>query len=246
MPIVRRWWQKYGLQIILGLGSIAIAWLIFQTKGAAILEMFASVTRNLQPYSENERKIILTNSLFQELQTEISELKAQNQQLQELLNYKKKAKNEVILAPIIGRSPDEWWRLITIGIGTNEGVKKDDIVTGIGGLVGRIVEVTPNTSRVLLISDSSSRVGATITRTRYMGFIRGNSNQTAIMSFYAKVSDVQIGDMVTTSSVSSIFPPGIPIGKVVSIDLDKSPAPEATIQFTAPINFLEWVTVYKK
>ena len=246
MPIVRRWWQKYGLQIILGLGSIAIAWLIFQTKGAAILEMFASVTRNLQPYSENERKIILTNSLFQELQTEISELKAQNQQLQELLNYKKKAKNEVILAPIIGRSPDEWWRLITIGIGTNEGVKKDDIVTGIGGLVGRIVEVTPNTSRVLLISDSSSRVGATITRNRYMGFIRGNSNQTAIMSFYAKVSDVQIGDMVTTSSVSSIFPPGIPIGKVVSIDLNKSPAPEATIQFTAPINFLEWVTVYKK
>lgn len=246
MPIVRRWWQKYGLQIILGLGSIAIAWLIFQTKGAAILEMFASVTRNLQPYSENERKIILTNSLFQELQTEISELKVQNQQLQELLNYKKKTKNEVILAPIIGRSPDEWWRLITIGIGTNEGVKKDDIVTGIGGLVGRIVEVTPNTSRVLLISDSSSRVGATITRTRYMGFIRGNSNQTAIMSFYAKVSDVQIGDMVTTSSVSSIFPPGIPIGKVVSIDLDKSPAPEATIQFTAPINFLEWVTVYKK
>jgi rod shape-determining protein MreC len=79
-----------------------------------------------------------------------------------------------------------------------------------------------------------------------MGFIKANSSQTAIMVFYAKVYDVKIGDLVTTSSVSTIFPGGIPIGKVVSIDLNKSPAPEAIIQFTAPIDFLEWVMVYKK
>ena len=132
---------------------------------------------------------------------------------------------------------------MTIGVGSNQGIKKDNVVTGIGGLVGRIIKVTPNTSKVLLVSDPSSRVGAIINRTRYMGFIRGNSTSTAIMVFYAKVSDVKIGDMVTISSVSSIFPPGIPIGKVVSIDLKKSPAPEATIKFSAPMDFLELVTI---
>jgi rod shape-determining protein MreC len=246
MATVRHWWQKNRLQVILGLFSLAIAWLIFQTKGAVILEIFSSLTRNLQPYSENERKAILGNSLFQELENQISELEAQNEQLKKLLQYKQTTKINFITAPVIGRSPDEWWKVITIGAGSNQGVNKDDTVAGIGGLVGRIVEVTPHTSRVLLISDPSSRVGATITRTRYMGFIKANSSQTAIMVFYAKVYDVKIGDLVTTSSVSTIFPGGIPIGKVVSIDLNKSPAPEAIIQFTAPIDFLEWVMVYKK
>lgn len=246
MPIVRRWWQKHGLQVILGLSSVAIAWFLFQTHGKAILEIYSSLVRTLQPYSDNQRKAILTDSMFQELQNQISELEAQNRQLKQLLNSKQTTNSNLIAAPIIGRSPDAWWQLVTIGAGSKEGVKKDDIVSGIGGLVGRVVDVTSHTSRVLLISDPSSRVGATITRTRYMGFIKGNSNQTAIMVFYAKVGDVKVGDMVTTSSVSSIFPPGIPIGKVVSIDLNKSPAPEAVIQFTAPIDFLEWVAVYQK
>jgi rod shape-determining protein MreC len=248
--MVHRWWQKHSLQVILGLSSIAIAWLIFQTRGAAILEAFSLFVRNLESHSENERELILANSLFQELQDKITDLEAENQELKKLLKYNQTSQNHlqtaVISAPIIGRNPDEWWKLITIGAGSREGVQKDYIVTGIGGLVGRIVEVTPHTSRVLLISDFSSSVGAMISRTRYMGFIKGNSSQTATMTFYAKVSDVQIGDLVTTSPISTIFPPSIPIGKVVSINLNKSPAPEATVKFTAPLDFLAWVTVYPK
>lgn len=243
MPIVRRWWQKYRLNIFLGFSAVAIALFIFQTKGSIITETFATLSRKIKPYSESERKIVLTNAFFQELQNQITQLESENKQLKQLLKYQQKSKNNLITAPVVARSADSWWQLVTIGVGSKQGIKKDDTVTGIGGLVGRIVEVTPNTSRVLLISDSTSRVGTTINRTRYMGFIKGDSSQTATMVFYAKVSDVKIGDMVTTSSVSTIFPPGIPIGKVVSIDLDKSPAPEATIKFSAPIDFLEWVTV---
>jgi rod shape-determining protein MreC len=246
MPVVFRWWKKNRLQIIFGVSSVAIAWLIFQSKGTAILEIFSSFTRFLQPNAEVNRKAFLADSFFLELQNQITEIEAENQQLKKLLGYVKTQKGSLVTAPIIGRSPDAWWQIITIGVGNKQGVKKDDIVTGIGGLVGRVVETTPNTSRVLLISDSTSRVGATTGRTRYMGFIKGNSSQIAIMEFYAKVSDVKLGDVVFTSSVSSIFPPGIPIGKIKSVNLNKSPAPEATIEFTAPINFLEWVVVHKK
>ncbi len=245
MFIVRRWWQKHGLQMILSILSLAIALFLFQSKGGIILEIYGNFARSLQPYTQKERQIIQKEALFQELQIKIKELEVENKQLKNFLKYKQTNNENLITGRIIGRSPDAWWQIVTLGVGSNQGVKVDNVVKGIGGLVGRIIEVTPNTSRVLLISDPSSRIGATITRTRYLGFIKGNSNQTAIMVFYAKVADVKIGDTVTTSSISTIFPPNIPIGKVISIDLNKSPAPEAIIQFSAPINFLEWVTVEK-
>jgi rod shape-determining protein MreC len=243
MPIVRRWWQKRGGQIILGISSLALAWFLYQTRGAIINELLYYLSRNFQRLPEAEEKALLSDRRFEELAAKVKELEAENVRLKKLLGYVEQKKRASISAPVIGRSVDGWWQLVTIGIGSKEGVKKDAVVTGIGGLVGKVVEVTPNTSRVLLISDPSSRVGATITRTRYMGFIRGNSSQLATMEFYAKVSDVKVGDVVTTSTVSTIFPAGIPIGKVVSVNLNKSPAPEATIEFIAPLDFLEWVTV---
>ena len=245
MDCVRRWWQKHRLQLIFSLSSVALAWLVYQSQGAAILELFYSVTRHLHLYPQIDREALNCDRSVQKLDIRLTELEAQIKQLKHLLGYVKEQKESVVPAPIIARSPDAWWQLVTIGVGSKQGVKEDDAVTAIGGLVGRIVEVTPHTSRVLLISDPSRGVGATISRTRYMGVIRGKSSQTAVMEFYAKVSDVTVGDVVTTSAVSSIFPPGIPIGKVVSANLNKSPAPEATIEFTAPIDFLEWVVVHK-
>ena len=51
------------------------------------------------------------------------------------------------------------------------------------------------------------------------------------------------GDLITTSNLSTLFPPDIPIGKVVSLNINRSPAPEAEIEFTAPVDFLNWVMV---
>jgi rod shape-determining protein MreC len=246
MALVRRWWQKHGLPLIFTVSSVSLAWLIYQSRGAAMLELFYVFTRYLHPHPQIDRQALNRDRTVQELDIRLTELETQNEQLKQLLGYVKAQKEAVIPAPIIGRSPDAWWQLVTIGVGSKRGVKEDDAVTAIGGLVGRVVEVTPHTSRVLLISDSSRGVGATISRTRYMGVIRGKSSQTAVMEFYAKVSDVKVGDVVTTSAISSIFPPKIPIGKVVSVNLNKSPAPEATIEFTAPIDFLEWVVVHIK
>ncbi|WP_341740202.1 rod shape-determining protein MreC, partial [Microcoleus sp. CAWBG640] len=58
------------------------------------------------------------------------------------------------------------------------------------------------------------------------------------------VPNVKPGDVVSTSSFSQLFPASLPVGKVVSVDMNKTPAPEATIEFSAPINSLEWAVVY--
>jgi len=133
---------------------------------------------------------------------------------------------------------------VTLGRGSSEGIKVGSIVMAPGGLVGRISSVTPNSSRVLLLSDATSRVGAVLSRSRSMGFIRGQGSNRAVLQFFDKVPDVKRGDVVSTSPVSQLFPPGLPLGRVESVNLDKSPAPEAVIELTAPVSYLEWVIVY--
>ncbi len=234
---------RYGSQITLIFLIVVSAWLLRHTKGGAIAEIYNLIVSPFQP--ETNQIDLLTNSRILELESRLAELERQNQKLQQLLGYVQKQKSSVIVAPVIGRSADYWWQQFTIGRGSQDGITEGFAVTGIGGLVGKIIEVTPNTSRVLLISDPTSRVGVTISRTRYLGVIQGQGNNEAVMRFFEKVSDVKVGDIVTTSSVSRIYPAGFPLGKIKSIDLNTGPAPEAIVELTVPLSYLEWVVVHQ-
>ncbi len=242
MFILRRWWDRHGVAIALGGLTLSAAWLLRQTQGAALFEAYQLLTRPFQSSPASEER--LTDARVLELQQRLVELESQNQKLKELLDYAKTQKQQGTIAPIVGRSSDHWWQQVTLGRGSQDGVKVDSIVMGPGGLVGRVVSVTPNSSRVLLISDATSRVGAVVSRSRSMGFLRGQGSNRAVLQFFDKVPDVRRGDAVSTSPVSKLFPSGLPLGRVESVNLDKSPAPEAVIELTAPIHYLEWVIVY--
>jgi len=231
------------LQILLVSLALIAAWAIRQTQGAAIFEMYQVITRPFQ--SEPTQAERLGNARMLELQARVVELESQNQKLKELLDYAPPAeKRRGIAAPVVGRSADHWWQQVTLGRGSQVGIQVGFIVTAPGGLVGRVIGVTPNTSRVLLISDPSSQIGATISRSRYVGFLQGQSGSYAVMQFFDKVPDVRRGDAVSTSPYSQIFPSGLPVGRVESVNMNKSPAPEAVIALSAPIPYLEWVVVY--
>ena len=244
MLIVRRWYGRYGSKLIWAAVVIGIGWFLRQTQGAAILELYYWVTRPLHLESPELLQERLTNARITELEQRLVELDRQNQQLQKLLGYFEAQQQDVIAAPIIGRSPDDWWRQIILGRGSQDGIEVGFVVTGIGGLIGRIVDVTPHTSRVLLISDPTSHVGARVSRTGTMGVIKGDNSRIAIIRFFEKVPKVKPGDTITTSPVSRLFPDGLPIGRVQSVDLEKGPAPEAKIVLTAPINDLEWAVIH--
>lgn len=239
---MRRWWDRHGVAIVLGGLTLSAAWMVRQTQGAALFEAYQLMTRPFQVGPTKEER--LTDARVLELQERLVELESQNQKLKDLLDYTKTQKKQGIVAPIVGRSADHWWQQVTLGRGSKDGIKVGYIVMAPGGLVGRIVSVTSNSSRVLLISDATSRVGAVVSRSRSMGFIRGQGSNRAVLQFFDKVPDVRRGDAVSTSPVSQLFPPGLPLGRVESVNLDKSPAPEAIIELTAPVPYLEWVLVY--
>jgi rod shape-determining protein MreC len=244
MFILRRWWDRHGVAIVLGGLTLSSAWLVRQTQGAAVYEAYQLMTRPFQVGPTKEER--LTDARVMELQERFVELETQNQKLKELLDYTKTQKQQGIVAPIVGRSADHWWQQVTLGRGSKDGIKVGYIVMAPGGLVGQIVSVTSNSSRVLLLSDATSRVGAVVSRSRSMGFIRGQGSNRAVLQFFDKVPDVRRGDAISTSPVSQLFPPGLPLGRVESVNLDKSPAPEAIIELTAPVSYLEWVIVYPK
>ncbi len=242
MFILRRWWDRFGLQVLLALLALGAAWGFRQTQGAALFELYYTLSRPFQgvPVQQDWEE----NAKIMELQERLVELESQNQKLQELLGYAAKSQNEKLVAPVIGRSADHWWQQLTLGRGSRDRIQVGDVVTSAGGLVGRVTSVTPNTSRVLLISDPTSRVGATVSRSRNMGFIRGQAGNRAVMEFFDKVPDVRRGDVVSTSAFSQLFSSGLPIGRIESVDLTKSPAPEAVVVLSAPISYLEWVIIY--
>ncbi|MBD2461645.1 rod shape-determining protein MreC [Oscillatoria sp. FACHB-1407] len=241
MYLIRRWWGRHGLRIGLVFLALTTAWTVRQTQGAVVLEIYQWISRPFQGNPMPDE--VLADARLQELQSRLVELESQNRRLQELLGYVSSNTEAGIAAPVIGRSADHWWQQITVGRGSQDGIEPGSVVLGTGGIVGRVIQVTPNTSRVLLISDPSSQVGVTVARSRSMGYLRGQSENRAIMEFFDKVPDVRPGDVITTSSFSQLFPAGLPVGRIESINLNKSPAPEAVIELTAPISYLEWVII---
>jgi rod shape-determining protein MreC len=183
-----------------------------------------------------------------ELEAQITELESQNKKLQQLLGYVEKEPISLrpIPARVVGRSADNWWQQVILNRGSLAGIQEGFVVKAEGGLVGLVESVTPNTSRVLLISDLKSKVGVNISRTGAKGVVRGDASAEAVLEFYEKVPNVKPGDVVVTSTYSQKFPSGWPIGRIKSLDLKKLPASVAKVELFPSIRSLDWVTVYPK
>jgi rod shape-determining protein MreC len=242
MFTLRRWWDKNALKLA-GFGVvIGGTYFALQTQSALVFEIYNFLSYPFQPKAV--QMDYLKTAQVKQLQDELQELKSQNQQIKQLASYTASVQTKGILAPIILRSADNWWQQVTIGRGSLDGVGVNHIVVGTGGLVGRVISVSAHTSRVLLVSDPTSHMGVIIGRTRNMGTLNGTRADRAELQFFDKRPTVKKGDIVSTSPVSQLFPTGLAVGRVIDINLNQSPAPVATVEFTAPLGYLEWVTVH--
>ena len=145
------------------------------------------------------------------------EVLATNQRLQQLLQFTNTTDQPVIAAQVIGMDPTGWFQSVIIDKGKNAGIKLNMPVVNAEGVVGKLVAVSYNYSKVLLIIDQNSAVDCIIQRSRDNGIVKGLSSKVCTLDYVLKSSDVHVGDIVVTSGLGGIFPKGIPVGEVIDV-----------------------------
>ena len=134
---------------------------------------------------------------------------------------------KTVTARVIAHSPTVWYSTIQIDKGRSDGVRVNQPVIAAGGLAGKVVATTGGTARVALITDASSAVSAEIMPKGVAGIVKPEiGGKDLILDFIPKGSNVRRGQVVVTSGftageLSSLFPRGIPIGTVGSVNQDQ-------------------------
>lgn len=154
---------------------------------------------------------------FQSELVELREIASDYNRLAELLDYTtSKANQEFVTADVISVDESNLLRTITINRGARDGIARGmPVVTG-QGLVGRILNVSANASRVLLITSRDSAVSARLQSTRVEGSVQGQTAGNLRMTMIPLGQALTVGDLVITSGLGGNFPPDVVIGIVTS------------------------------
>ena len=158
----------------------------------------------------------------QALQT--GETREENARLRRLLVLKDRLPLATVAGEVIGREAGGWVRSLTINRGRGDGIAQQTPVIVPNGLVGRVVQVHRGAAVVQLLNDPASTVGAVVQRTRTAGLVDGDAGGAVRFKFMARDgATVAPGDLVVTSGLGTLFPKGLPVGRVVRIE-DKGSA----------------------
>ncbi len=138
--------------------------------------------------------------------------------LQKLLALKEKINYPTTVARVISRDQTSIIKTILIDKGTSHGMKVDLPVIADQGVVGRIVEASPNVSKILLLIDVNSNIDSMVQESRIQGILQGASSRGCSLKYIAKTETVNPGNIVISSGLSGVFPKGLLIGAVTNVD----------------------------
>ena len=234
-----RWWHKKKnwklFLIFLFLLFIRIS------KGSIYKDFYYFISKPFWP-GQFQKEVIL-NSIKQEELIELNLLKKDNERLREILSLQDSSDN--ISAAVISRKTGSWWRQLIINKGSKDGVEIGSTVIGPGGLLGRVNNTSIFTSSVTLLTSPESKVGVWVDRLQVNGLLVGLGDDYPSLIIYSKVSDIKVGDFVSSSPASTLLPPNIPIGIVQSINHSSNAKKTAKILLLAKPQSIDWVQILK-
>jgi rod shape-determining protein MreC len=179
------------------------------------------------------------------------EIQRENQILTGLLQVQSGLGFKTVASSVIGRETSEFRRVVTIDVGTDQGILIGDVVVADGGaLAGRVTAVTSGTASVLLINDTSSTVIGQLVTNQASGSVIGQLGGVLVMENIDSTERVQINDQVVTAGIDlgngvrSPFPKGLLIGTVVDDQRDANAVVQtAFIEPAVDLDKLEYVLV---
>jgi rod shape-determining protein MreC len=182
--------------------------------GAAIVDE----VQYLVHLREENAALRAENARLIQWHTAARNLAAENERFRDLLRYVPEQASQFISARVIADSGGTFVRSMLVNAGRRDGARRGLPVVVGEGLIGRIVDIGERTSRILLIDDLNSRIPVAVGPDRERAVLAGDNSQRPKLIYLAANAQVAQGARIVTSGQGGVFPPGIPVGVVASID----------------------------
>jgi rod shape-determining protein MreC len=148
----------------------------------------------------------------------LNEAKAENARLKALLGYREGTAEEEVVSRIIGVNPSAQFLSVRINRGEDDGVRVGMPVVTPDGVVGQVVRSVGSSADVMLVTDSSSRIGSVVQRSRVRGAVSGTGDGKELsFNLVRREDDVREGDVLVTAGTDGIFPRGLLIGTLKAV-----------------------------
>jgi len=173
---------------------------------------------------------------------------AENDRLKGLLNLREQTGYDQVPARVIARDPSIWFNTITINRGSSSGITLNMPVITAGGIVGRVIALSPWTAQVMMVTDEKAAAGAIVGQlgeSGALGSVRGLGNTGLIeMRYVSGLEKVEVGDYILTTGQDNIYPPGLSVGEVVQVKHGTATQPhQILVKPGAKLDQLEEVAV---
>jgi rod shape-determining protein MreC len=172
---------------------------------------------------EKENRVLTArlSALKKELNS-YREINLEYERLRKYIGLEKDIDYPTIAAKVVGRNRPSVFKTILINRGTKDGVSIDCPVVAAEGIAGRVIEVSWNVSKVLLLVDYNSNIDALIQRSRVQGILQGTREGECDLKYVQRSEEVKVGDVVVSSGLAGIFPKGLLLGRVRNVQKEKS------------------------
>jgi rod shape-determining protein MreC len=240
---LQNWQDRIRWALFVGLAGVALTLFVLDSTGnidnafaflrdpmTAVMSWTSRQTDAVADRLAGPRDLTEALAEIDQLETRIQELERENEELLEfqgeaqilrdLFNRARETPEyRRITANVIGRDASPVFRSIIIDKGSNDGVFVGMPVEGARGLVGMIYHTTRQSALVILITDSSSRVPARLGASRATGMLGGGGlGGNMVMEWISLEARIERGELVTTSGLGGMFPPGLIIGRVFDVE----------------------------
>jgi len=187
-----------------------------------VRDAWANLEHLAELRSENEMLRREVTS-YEEKEKQLVTLQSENKELKNLLNFVPEESFGFISAPVIVDGVGLFARSILVKAGRDQGVRKGQAVMTGNGLIGRIEQVGPSVSRVILLNDFNSRVPVMFLKSRQRAVLVGNNSGLPRLEYLQKSAVIDPGDVIVTSGDGGAFPQGLPVGTVQTVREDRPP-----------------------
>ncbi len=175
-------------------------------------------------------ELVTVRKTNQRLKNEVLALRLENQALRETSHENERLRNLLnlsappsftpVAAEVVGLEPTHRPTEITVNRGSKDGLRRNLPVVHLNGLIGKVVDATPDAAVIQLLFDPGCRVAARDRKSRVLGIVKWKSGPYLSFDNVAPTDDVAVGDTIVSSGLGGVFPEGLVVGTVRTVATD--------------------------